>query len=186
MTRGDESPRSLPAPSDTTPAEAWGHLFMALRGGNLSSHLAFAGMSANGVIGFSLFLCIDHWGMLFYLSLLFFGTLHSDVYIFPFLLCFLLLFFSQLFVRPPQMAILLFCTSFPWGWSWSLSPVQCHEPHFIIHQTSGMYIPLLWSYTKYLVVSLRYSVSSYEVSGIWDRKEQRQFRSHGYLWVHYI
>ena len=54
MTRGDESPRSLPAPSDTTPAEAWGHLFMALRGGNLSSHLAFAGMSANGAIGFSL------------------------------------------------------------------------------------------------------------------------------------
>ena len=38
-------------------------------------------------------------------------------YIFPFLLCFSLLFFSQLFVRPPQTAILLFCTSFPWGWS---------------------------------------------------------------------
>ena len=34
-----------------------------------------------------------------YLFLLFFGTLHSDVYIFPFLLCFSLLFFSQLFVR---------------------------------------------------------------------------------------
>ena len=33
------------------------------------------------------------------------------------------LFFSQLFVRPPQTAILLFCISFPWGWSWSLSPV---------------------------------------------------------------
>ena len=30
-------------------------------------------------------------------------------YIFPFLLCFLLLFFLQLFVRPPQTAILLFC-----------------------------------------------------------------------------
>ena len=43
-----------------------------------------------------------------YLFLLFFGTLHSDVYIFPFLLCFLLLFFAQLFVRPPQTAILLF------------------------------------------------------------------------------
>ena len=27
------------------------------------------------------------------------------------------LFFSQLFVRPPQTAILLFCISFPWGWS---------------------------------------------------------------------
>ena len=48
--------------------------------------------------------------------------------IFPFLLCFLHLFFSQLFVRPPQTAILLFCISFPWGWSWSLSPVQCRVP----------------------------------------------------------
>ena len=38
-------------------------------------------------------------------------------YIFPFLLCFSRLFFSQLFVRPPQTAILLFCISFPWGWS---------------------------------------------------------------------
>ena len=35
----------------------------------------------------------------------------------PFLLCFSLLFFSQLFVRPPQTAILLVCISFPWGWS---------------------------------------------------------------------
>ena len=25
--------------------------------------------------------------------------------------------YSQLFVRPPQTAILLFCISFPWGWS---------------------------------------------------------------------
>ena len=40
------------------------------------------------------------WGSLSYLSLLFFGTLHSDGYIFPFLLCLSLLFFSQLFVRP--------------------------------------------------------------------------------------
>ena len=34
--------------------------------------------------------------------------LHSDAYIFPFLLCFVPLFFSQLFVKPPQRAILLF------------------------------------------------------------------------------
>ena len=74
-----------------------------------------------------------HW-RLSYLSLLFFGILHWNGYIFPFLLCFLLLFFSQLFVRPPQMAILLFCISFSWGWSWSLSPVQCHEPPSIVHQ----------------------------------------------------
>ena len=39
------------------------------------------------------------------LDSIFFGTLYSDAYIFPFLLCFSLLFFSQLFVRPPQTAI---------------------------------------------------------------------------------
>ena len=44
------------------------------------------------------------------------GTLHSNGYIFPFLLYFLLLFFSQLLVRPPQTAILLFCISFSWEW----------------------------------------------------------------------
>ena len=49
--------------------------------------------------------------------------------------CFLLFFFSQLFVRPPQKAILLFCISFSWGWSWSLSPVQSHEPLSTDHQT---------------------------------------------------
>ena len=54
---------------------------------------------------FPLFLCINRWGRLSYLFLLFFGTLHSDAYIFPFLLCFSLLFFSQLFVRPPQTAL---------------------------------------------------------------------------------
>ena len=37
---------------------------------------------------FPLFLCIDHWGRLSYLSLLLFGTLHSNAYIFPFFLCF--------------------------------------------------------------------------------------------------
>ena len=62
--------------------------------------------------GFPPFLCIDHGGRLSYLSLLFFGTLHSNGYIFPFLFCFWLLFFSQLFIRPPQTAILLFCISF--------------------------------------------------------------------------
>ena len=65
------------------------------------------------ILFFPLFLCIDHWGRLSYLSLLFFGTLHSNRYSFPFLLCFLLLFFSQLFVRPPQTTNLPFCISFP-------------------------------------------------------------------------
>ena len=55
--------------------------------------------------------CTDHWRRLSYLFLLFFRTLHSNAYIFPFLLCFSLLFFSQLFVSPPQTAILLVCIS---------------------------------------------------------------------------
>ena len=43
-------------------------------------------------------------------------------------------FFSQLFVRPPQKAILLFIIYFSWRWSWSLSPVQCHELSSVVHQ----------------------------------------------------
>ena len=56
-------------------------------------------------------------GRLSYLSLLFLGTLHSNGYIFPFLFCLLLLFFSKQFVRPPQKTILPFCISFSWEWS---------------------------------------------------------------------
>ena len=76
-----------------------------------------------------------HWSLSkAFLSLLaILGTLHSNGYIFPFLLCFQLLFFSQLFVRPPQTVILLLCISFSWGWSWSLSPVQWHDPLFIVY-----------------------------------------------------
>ena len=53
-----------------------------------------------------------------FLSLLaLFGTLlYSDRYIFPFLLCHLLLFFSQLLVRPPKKTTLPSCISFSWGW----------------------------------------------------------------------
>ena len=61
---------------------------------------------------FSSFLCIGHWGRLSYLSLLVFGTLHSNGYIFPFLLCLLLLFLSQLFLRSPQTTILPFAFLF--------------------------------------------------------------------------
>ena len=87
------------------------------------------------ILLFSYIFCIDHRGRLSYLSLLFFGTLHSVGYIFTFLLCLLLLFFAQLFVRPPQSTILPFCISFSSRWSWSLPPVQCHEPPSIVLQT---------------------------------------------------
>ena len=94
-----------------------------------------------------LFLCIDHLGRLSCLSLLFFANLLSDGYIFPFLLCLSLVFFSQLFARPPQTTILPFCISFSWGWSWSLPPVQCHEPLSILivtqHWTTGC-ITISW------------------------------------------
>ena len=73
--------------------------------------------------------------MLFFnLSLLFFGILHSNGYIFPFLLCFLLLFFSQLFIRPPQTAILLFSCLFL---GMVLLPVSCTMSQTSIHSSSG-------------------------------------------------
>ena len=72
------------------------------------------------------FLCIDHLGKLSYLSLL--------GYIFSFLLCLSLFFFSQLFVGPPQTTILPFCISFSWRCSWSSPPVQCYEPPSIVLQ----------------------------------------------------
>ena len=83
---------------------------------------------------FPLFLCVDNWERLFYLSLLFFGNLRSDGYTFSFLLCLSLLVFSQLFGRPFPTTILLCCISFSWGWSWSLPPIQCHKPPFIVLQ----------------------------------------------------
>ena len=48
----------------------------------------------------------------------FFGTLHLGGCIFPFLFSLSLLFFSQLFVRPPQTTILPSCVSILWGWFW--------------------------------------------------------------------
>ena len=86
-----------------------------------------------------------HWGRLSYLSLLFFETLHSNGYIFLFLLCLSHLFFYQLFVRPPQTIILPFWISVSWGWSWSLPPIQCHKPLSIFFMQSVYQIKSLES-----------------------------------------
>ena len=72
-------------------------------------------------------LFIDHLGRLSCLSMLFFRILHSGWYIFPLFLCLSLLFFFQLFVRPPQTTILPSCISFSWGCFWSPPTIQCHE-----------------------------------------------------------
>ena len=84
--------------------------------------------------GVHVFPILNPQGRLSYLSSLFFGTLHSDVYIFPFLLCLSLCFFSQLFIKPPQKIIWAFCISFSWAWFLSLPPVQCHGPLSIVLQ----------------------------------------------------
>ena len=115
--------RSIPCLSLIVPSFAWNVPLVSLI--FLKSSLVFSPFYC-----FPLFLFIDHW-RLSYLSLLFFGTLHSNVYMFPFLFC-LSLFFFQVFVRTPQITIFLFCISFSWGCSWSLPSVQCHEPLSIV------------------------------------------------------
>ena len=108
---------------------SWAHICMKCSLG-ISNFLEEISSLSHSVVFLYFFALIAEEGFL----ILFFGTLHSNGNTFPFLLCFSLLFFSQLFVRPPQTNILLFCISLPWGWSWSLSPVQCHEPPPIVHQ----------------------------------------------------
>ena len=105
----------------------------------LLSHLCMkCSLAAAGLSPFycsPLLLCIDHLGQLSYLSLLFFGTLHSDRFIFPFLLSFSLVFYSQLFARPPQTAISLFLCFFFLGMV--LVPVSCTMSQTSIHSSSG-------------------------------------------------
>ena len=49
---------------------------------------------------------------------------------------FLLLFFSQLLVKPPQTIILPFCISFSWGWYW-LIPASCTMSRTSVQSSSG-------------------------------------------------
>ena len=80
----------------------------------------------------SLFLCIVQLRRLSYLFLLFSGTLHSVGYIFPFFPWLLPLFFSQIFVKPPQTTTLPSCISFSLGWFCSPPLVHCYKPLFIV------------------------------------------------------
>ena len=52
-------------------------------------------------------------------------------------LSFSLLFFSQLFVRPPRTTILPFCIPCSCGWFWSPCPVQC--PEFLVIVLQALY-----------------------------------------------
>ena len=55
-------------------------------------------------------------------------------YIFDFFPSLPLLFFPQLFVKPPQTTTMPSFISFSLGWFWSLPPVHCYEPLSIILQ----------------------------------------------------
>ena len=78
-----------------------------------------------------------HWSLrrAFWSLLLFFGTLHSDGYIFPFVLCLSLLFSSQLIVRPPRTTIFPFLHFFFLGMV--LLTASCIMPRTSIHISSG-------------------------------------------------
>ena len=76
-----------------------------------------------------------HWSLknASYLPLLFFGTLHSNGYIFPFSLAFDSLLFTAI-CKASSNSHFAFLHSFSWWWSWSLPLVQCHKPLSIVHQ----------------------------------------------------
>ena len=67
----------------------------------------------------------------------------------------LFLFYSQLFVRPPQTIILPFCIYFSWGWSWSFPPVQCHEPLSIFLQALCLSDLIPWIYLSLHYIIIR-------------------------------
>ena len=126
------SVRSIPFLSFIVPIFAWNVPLISLT--FLKRCLVFPSYC------FPLSLCIDHQGRLSYLSLLFFGTLHSNGYTF-------LLFFAFCFSSLPFASLLLsaickasldnhfaFLHFFSWEWFWSLPPVQSYKPLSIVLQ----------------------------------------------------
>ena len=91
-----------------------------------------------------------------YLSLLFFGTLHQDRYIFLFLLCL----FSAIC---KASSVLPFCISFSWGWFWSQTPIQYYEPLSIVLQAFYLSDLTPWIYSS---LSL-YNHKGFDLSHIW-------------------
>ena len=94
-----------------------------------------------------LLLFTAHLIMVSYFSLVFSGTLHSVWYLSlsPRLS---LLFSPQLFIKFPQTTTLFSCISFPWGWFWSLLPVQCCELSSIVLQALSLLDLIPWIYSS--------------------------------------
>ena len=109
------SVRSLPFLSFIVPALAWnGPLIFPVF---LKRSLAFPVL----LFSSTYLHCLSKNAFLSLLVVLWNSTF-SWVYLSLFLPCFSLLFFSQLFVKPPQTTTLPSPISFSWGWFWSLPP----------------------------------------------------------------
>ena len=85
-----------------------------------------------------------HWSLRKVLSLL--AILWNSAFRWVYLSFSLLLFTSLLFTAickaSSDSQFLLLCIFFSWGWPWSLYPIQCHEPLFIVHQALCLSDPI--------------------------------------------
>ena len=80
-----------------------------------------------------------------YLSMLFFETVPSNGYLsFPPLLC--ASFPLTAICKAYSNSHFAFLHFFFGGWSWSLSPVQCHRPLSIVHQALWLSVLIPWIY----------------------------------------
>ena len=97
-----------------------------------------------------LFLWIVYLRWLSYLLAILWNSAFSWVYLSlsPLLFFFLSFFFSQLFVRPPQITTLSSCISFSSGWFWSPPPVQCYKPPSIVLEVSCLPDLIPWIYSS--------------------------------------
>ena len=107
----------------------------------------------------------------------------------PFLLCLLRLFFSQLFVRPPQTTTLSSCVCFSWGWFWSLPLVQCYKPLSIVLQALCHSMDLVcWSieHSKskgHGILSYHFMANRWRKSGNSIRFHFLSFQNHYRWWL---
>ena len=75
----------------------------------------------------------------------------------------LVLFFSQLILRPSQTTILPLCISFSWGWFWSLPPVQYYIPSSIVFQALCLSDLIPWIYLSLPL----YNHKGFDLGHIW-------------------
>ena len=107
----------------------------SLRVSNFLEEISILALSVVFLYFFSLFTQAG-----FLISLLFFGTLHLDGYIFPFFLCLSLLFFPQLFPRPLEKGMATHSIILAWRMPWTEEPggLQSKGWHRVGHNWSKL------------------------------------------------